>query len=159
MGANCAVKMAEIIDGTSNTIMLGEIRAGAVPFDSRGVWAMSGGSSALWGHGSITGGDDHGPNYLDYQSDDIIAGDAVRAAYGGIDGAAALGLPCYNYGVDVQITARSLHPGGVNTCFCDGSVHWISDYIQVTSNGSSNLSVWDRLNASADGLMLSANAY
>jgi prepilin-type N-terminal cleavage/methylation domain-containing protein/prepilin-type processing-associated H-X9-DG protein len=29
--------------------------------------------------------------------------------------------------------ARSYHPGGVNVCFCDGSVHFISDTIDLTT--------------------------
>ena len=41
-------------------------------------------------------------------------------------------MPCYTGRVrQLQQTARSMHAGGVNACFADGSVHWISDYIQV----------------------------
>ena len=28
--------------------------------------------------------------------------------------------------------ARSMHANGVYFCFCDGSVHWISDFIEVS---------------------------
>ena len=44
--------------------------------------------------------------------------------------------------------------GGVNACFCDGSVHFISDFIELgwySSASSYYLGVWDRLNGASDG--------
>jgi prepilin-type N-terminal cleavage/methylation domain-containing protein/prepilin-type processing-associated H-X9-DG protein len=163
MGANCAVKMADIIDGTSATILLGELRAGVTTFDCRGTWAMSGGASALWGHSTICY-DDYGPNNPKPGADDVAAGADIRLAFGDSDGMGlvAEGMPCYNYGANVQQTSRSLHPDGVNMSFCDGSVHWISDYISAIGSGgttSDGMSVWERLNASADGCIIPANAY
>ena len=55
-----------------------------------------------------------------------------------------------------------MHEGGVNTCFADGSVHWISDYIDISGNYNASpplLSVWDRLILSADGQVIPGNAY
>ena len=49
MGANASMSSDRITDGTSNTILLGEIRAGITSFDCRGIWAMSGGPSAPLG--------------------------------------------------------------------------------------------------------------
>ena len=43
MGANQSVAISEIRDGTSNTVMLLELRAGLFEYDPRGTWAMSGG--------------------------------------------------------------------------------------------------------------------
>jgi prepilin-type N-terminal cleavage/methylation domain-containing protein/prepilin-type processing-associated H-X9-DG protein len=40
--------------------------------------------------------------------------------------------------------ARSWHSGGVNVCYCDGSVHFISDSIDVTT--------WQYLGSIADGV-------
>ncbi|HEV3415619.1 MAG TPA: H-X9-DG-CTERM domain-containing protein, partial [Pirellulales bacterium] len=60
-----------------------------------------------------------------------------------------------------QQTARSMHPGGVNVCMADGSVHWISDNIQVGYGTAPNptLGVWDKLMLSNDGESLSSNSY
>ena len=159
MGANCSVTVAQIHDGTSNTALLAEVRAGVVNFDSRGVWAMSGGSSALWAHGGIWG-DDAGPNCPNADSDDVAAGAAIRTAFGSIDALINEGMPCFSdWSVTVQVTARSLHAGGINTVFADGSVHWIGDYIQAKPSTSTNLSVWDRLMASADGMPTTSDGY
>jgi prepilin-type processing-associated H-X9-DG protein len=151
MGANSSVTMAHIRDGASNTILLGEVRAGVTKVDSRGVWAMSGGASAMWCHGGVLG-DDYGPNCPGALSDDIVACDSVQASFGGSDGLIREGMPCYfGWNMNVQTGARSMHASGVNTAFCDGSVHWISDFIQSVPSVPANLSVWDRLNASDDG--------
>ena len=43
MGVNCSVRTADVMgDGLSNTILLGEIRAGITSYDCRGTWAMGG---------------------------------------------------------------------------------------------------------------------
>ena len=69
-----------------------------------------------------------------------------------------------------QQTARSLHVDGVHVCMADGSVRWISDYIQIFPSSMSaganppttykaNFSVWDRLISSADGQQIAADAF
>jgi prepilin-type N-terminal cleavage/methylation domain-containing protein/prepilin-type processing-associated H-X9-DG protein len=166
MGANCSVTMAEIKDGASCTVLLGEVRAGVAPADPRGVWAMSGGASALWGHGAQQGMDDFGPNNNSKEADDVLGCGDVRAAWGDMpfDSDPHLmkeGMPCYGgRGGNVQIGMRSLHLAGANACFADGSVHWISDHIQTKpSTAPDQLSVWDRIMASADGLPVSGDAF
>lgn len=158
MGANTSVAIDEIRDGTSQTILVGEIRAGVAPIDPRGVWAMSGGCpSALWAHGYI--GDANGPNAPYLNADDTNGCNDTRAAVGGAERLAQMGMPCAegsrpNY----QQAARSMHPGGVHAAVADGSVHFISNYVQ-TGVSQSNLGVWDRLNLSADGLPISTGSY
>ena len=57
-----------------------------------------------------------------------------------------------------QAGSRSLHAGGVFSCFCDGSVHFLSDNIQ-TSTSMSNPSAWDRLLLSSDGQPIPSGAF
>ena len=146
-------------DGSSNTILLAEIRAGITLFDSRGVWAMAGGCpNSLWADGYL--GDDFGPNCnVSPLADDVMACTDIYAAMGGQTAVQRMGMSCSDGNwPNWQQTARSMHPGGVNSCFADGSVHWLSDYIEVSTNPS-YASVWDRLMLSNDGLMISADAY
>ena len=71
----------------------------------------------------------------------------------------ALGMSCWTgNSPNWQQGARSMHGGGVDTCFCDGSVHWISDFIQLGTS-SSNLGVWDKLNLSNDGYPIDASSF
>jgi prepilin-type N-terminal cleavage/methylation domain-containing protein len=155
MGANVALNIGEIKDGTSNTILVGEIRAGVVAFDSRGVWAMSGGCpSGLWGNGRI--GDDNGPNSPHNMADDLLGCSQVRAAVGAADGIKLqeMGMPCSKDDwPNFQQTARSQHEGGVMTVFADGSVHMVSEFVDIVG-ASGRLSVWEMLNASCDGQVL-----
>jgi len=63
-----------------------------------------------------------------------------------------------------QGVARSRHPGGIHACFADGSVRFISDFIQksnifdlrpnrIDKDPETFLGVWQRINASADSLL------
>ena len=72
---------------------------------------------------------------------------------------AALGMACAPGGkVNWQQTARSLHPGGVNVCLADGSVRFISDFVELGTD-INNLGVWDKLNLSNDRLPIDGSKY
>jgi prepilin-type N-terminal cleavage/methylation domain-containing protein/prepilin-type processing-associated H-X9-DG protein len=161
MGANIAVRLKDIRDGTSKTIMLGEIRAGIIPQDDRGTWAMSGGASALWGHGYASD-DDNGPNASTAKGDDAPDCSEIQAAAGGQVPLNRKGMPCWNgSGTNREQTARSLHTGGVNVCLCDGSVRFINDLIDrgTSSAAPAALGVWDKLNLSNDGQTIDASRF
>ena len=80
-------------------------------------------------------------------------------------------MPCYtsSSGGD-QATARSSHAGGVQTAFCDASVHWISDSVQCAGDQSEDniknlntraqyMTVWDKLILSNDQQTIKADMY
>ena len=158
MGPGKSMKTEEIIDGASNTIMTAELRAGIVSCDGRGTWSLGGaGPSAIAGCGYM--GDSKGPNSKNNAADDIYGCDKVEAKVGGYDDLVLLGMECSNASSAIahygQATSRSSHPGGVQTAFCDGSVHWITDSISVGTS-ESNLGVWDKLLLPCDGFSLSS---
>lgn len=165
MGPRQTLAAAEIFDGTSNTILLAELRSGITAKDCRGTWAMGGpGSSATCRNGYICG-DANGPNFLHIGSDDIyncsISGMGLSAA-----DRLRLKMPCgEETSANRQATTRSMHTGGVMVAFADGSAHFISDSVQTSSNNIADssekdaskasaytaFSIWDCLNLSADG--------
>ena len=163
MGANVSIgaNSADMPDGSSNTVLLAEIRAGVTPFDCRGVWALSGGcSNSLWAHGYC--GTDYGPNYNQSTTggDGVLACSEIQTSHGGAQSLATMGMSCANQNfANRQQTARSMHKGGVYVCFADASVHWIADSVEVSVNNPNTASVWDRLMLSADGIPVPIDAY
>jgi prepilin-type processing-associated H-X9-DG protein/prepilin-type N-terminal cleavage/methylation domain-containing protein len=117
---NEGVKLSEIIDGTSKTAMLGEVRQ-FEGNDGRGVFYL--GSGCFYSH--RTGINTNYPNQVNKMDSsewcatteaDGIA--ACTTAYSGARG------PFFQ-------TARSQHPGGANFSFCDGHVEYVSQDIDM----------------------------
>jgi len=159
MGMNTSLPLRYIADGASHTLLLAEIRAGVCAEDERGTWAMSNCASSLWGHGGVDG-DAYGPNCKMLDGDDSFGCSRAQAAFGSAEALAKRGMGCYGQDLSsAQQGARSMHQGGVNTCFADGSVHFISDEIETTPSEDRDLSVWDRLNASSDRQPLSPSDF
>jgi prepilin-type processing-associated H-X9-DG protein len=153
MGCNTSISLSQITDGASNTILLGELRIGLLSGDRRGTWAMgSAGASSLFGHGT---GNDIGPNAGNLAADGLVECPEIISTVGK-EKLASERMGCTSCGANSQATMRSRHPGGVNVCLCDGSVRFIADSIEKTDDEEltypTDFHVWERLNASADGL-------
>jgi prepilin-type N-terminal cleavage/methylation domain-containing protein len=163
---NKSLKISQILDGTSHTILAAEIRAGISEIDRRGVWAIghSGSSNLTW-HG--WSGDCNGPNSVNPRSDDIYGCNQLIASLGGInvtDGNSILQqerMSCWEPCPSYQACPRSRHaPGGVHVVMCDGAVRWINDGIQTSGEFGDYeiggvkgaVAVWDRLISSQDGV-------
>jgi prepilin-type N-terminal cleavage/methylation domain-containing protein/prepilin-type processing-associated H-X9-DG protein len=143
MGPNASVRLKQITDGTSKTILVGEIRAGLTERDARGVWALGhAGASLLAMFGS--GGDDNGPNAPYMWADDVYS-DVCGTPF-----ALAEGMDCNGGTSFYQGTVRSMHKGGAYIAMCDGSARFVDDDIETSGNWGNWGSLWDRLIASAD---------
>jgi prepilin-type N-terminal cleavage/methylation domain-containing protein/prepilin-type processing-associated H-X9-DG protein len=138
-GINKSPTLQEITnsDGTSNTIMIHEIRQGLTHDDRRGVWAMGVGGSSVTG--ALARGDATVPNDTPEKSDDIENCTTMRTTLGvGNTGLGRLRMGCSfdngsNNWPNWQAQSRSLHPGGVQVCFADGGVRFIPNEIATTT--------------------------
>ena len=163
MGAMRSCTNAEIADGASNTILIAELRAGVNEDDVRGTWAI-GPASVVAHHG--WGSEANGPNAVyktgtsanaQYDGDKFNACSKVIAKIPAVK-LGEMKMPCTSGSDVIQMASRSAHSGIVNTAFCDGSVHAISNSIQKSSLGITTtkpanitqLGVWDFLNLSMD---------
>jgi len=107
-----------IADGSSNTIMVLEVKSGKDPADPRGTWALGHvGSSSV----------------ACYAQGDCVLINATNSGADDVRGCVDTppGLPCWNQCNSSQATARSYHTGGVSSCFGDGSVRFLSDSISA----------------------------
>jgi len=119
-GANYVVRMRDLTDGTTNTVAVDELRAGMNEQDLRGSWAMPGlsaGTAAMFNDASA-------PNSKEPYSDDM-----ENCTVSGLAGDAGSGMGCFDTNTTAQMTARSMHPGGLHLLMTDGSARFVSDNI------------------------------
>ena len=146
-------ELRRVEDGTSNTLMLAEVRTREDTSDPRGSWALS------WVGATVLGADVHAttqltricnqsnpPAYIpnpawsdlalppnagvspDIPRDDLR--ECPNPAEADLEG-----MPCWTRG-DQSAAPRSLHIGGVNGANVDGSVRWITDDIEPVVLGA-----------------------
>ncbi len=129
------VKLGEITDGTSNTMMASEAIQGRGS-DLRGYtwWGGAAGFTTYMAPNStepdvVTGG--------------IVTGNICQPTTSPL-------LPCTATSTPARprlMGARSLHPGGVNAAMCDGSVRFVQNNI--------DLNIWRALSTSRGGEVVS----
>jgi prepilin-type N-terminal cleavage/methylation domain-containing protein/prepilin-type processing-associated H-X9-DG protein len=137
VGNGC--RLTDITDGTSNTIMMNELRAGVSPLDIRGTWAIGQPGASFTNAGRFYNPTPN--NNLEYPAgSNLQAGDEMQGCYKfwtpGVGAIQRMG--CFpSNAVDPgdlpdqqnSAMARSLHQNGVNAGMADGSVRFISNSI------------------------------
>ena len=143
MSSNYGCRITDMTDGSSNTAMVTEIRAGLSQIDPRGVWAMGFPGASITNAGRAT----YNPT-----PNNLLGGTPADGGDELEDGAlycspqnALLGMGCTTSGsLMTSAMSRSLHTGGgVNICFGDGSVHMVQKSISEVD--------WCRLCSKSDG--------
>ncbi|MFV0441938.1 MAG: DUF1559 domain-containing protein [Planctomycetaceae bacterium] len=121
-----AIRMGSVTDGTSNTIMFGEIKLAADSIAASGPGnVLCGGSHDLRGryyntqHGNAT--------FTTMRPPNTPVGDLLQYGNGTID---APVRGCINGNVETH--ARSYHPGGAQFALGDGKVTFISENVDQT---------------------------
>jgi prepilin-type N-terminal cleavage/methylation domain-containing protein/prepilin-type processing-associated H-X9-DG protein len=164
---NC--RIAAVTDGTSNTHFVSELLQGA-PDDIRGtIWVLNAGAGAYMTRFAPNGYSDYIGLVPPYST---VAGVQPMSNYDNIASFGSSGpgtspasagslcdsqpgqqLGCYNQGSEGSefCGSRSRHPGGVNSLFGDGSVHFIKN--------STNQLTWVQLGSIAAGEVVSSDQY
>jgi prepilin-type N-terminal cleavage/methylation domain-containing protein/prepilin-type processing-associated H-X9-DG protein len=127
--ASRRVKLTDVTDGLTNTLMVGEVIQGSGS-DLRGfIW---------WGDAA---------GFSTFAPPNTSTPDQIYTA-GYCNNQPARNLPCTGAGGAV-FYSRSRHTGGVNTCLGDGSVRFVSQTINPTT--------WQLLGSASDGLVATLN--
>jgi prepilin-type N-terminal cleavage/methylation domain-containing protein/prepilin-type processing-associated H-X9-DG protein len=133
--------IAEITDGTSNTVELTEVRQ--TPSPNTSVLNRRG---RVWNDDSAC-----------YQVTAKLTPNSTAPDYSACQNNPIPNTPCFNGGTSGTITlsyymaARSAHPGGVNAAFCDGSVHFVKNSINPPTSQA--------LFSEAGGEVISSDSY
>ncbi len=166
---NESLKIGQITDGTSQTILLAEMRVGLAEVDTRGTWAMGQCAASAHCHQAVSWG--QAPNHCDPGATDVLVNsqEVIDAV-----GAETLRAECmypWSGGTNsYRSTVRSLHPGGVMAALADASVRFISDFVDKGTYGDTQrekytevyrdtgkFRVWERLNVSNDAYAISGD--
>ena len=138
------VTINQFTDGTSNSVMIGEIMQGA-EYDARGM---------MWS--TVMGGCAYTSRFVPNGTKDFFG---LKDGFDQMPNAPGLFcvnepfMPCQpgNSDSDQFAGARSRHPGGVNVGFADGSVRFVKNTINATT--------WNALHSIKGGEVISADAY
>lgn len=148
--------------------MIAEMRQGLSESDPRGVWALGlCGSNFHCRHASngVNTINECLPGLDDVIDDAQIIQDAGQATL-----EMECMLPSSGVNASAQSVVRSVHAGGAFAAMADGSVRFVSDFIQAGNVGAggylgarpedllpSAFGVWQRLNVAADGMEFALN--
>jgi len=163
---NRAFKPASITDGLSNTVALSEVKAyqpnywdgqnpgtvgAAPPLNAAALTPLISGTFDTNGHTEWVEGDVHEVGFTttitpNYPVQMTVNGQQYDVDYTSMRDGESITLPTY-----AAVTARSYHPGTVNTLMLDGSVRNVKNSISSQ--------VWRALGTRAGGETVSADSY
>lgn len=132
-GHEAGNSVAQIIDGTTNTVAISEIVGvdgpnGTRSDDIRGVWVNPGMGASIFS--AFTEPNSKVNDIIGACDEDIPADSIFHCSEDSTS-------------PNIHAAARSEHPGGVNALMCDGSVRFISNNV--------NLGTWQAINTRAGG--------
>lgn len=150
-GAFCTnrkVRIAEFTDGTSNTLMFAEVKAynpyfrnanlGSptnMPVNPEDVPLLGGDFKSNSGHTEWVDGRTHQSSFTTTFTPNTevlyVDGDGKEYDVDWTNHQEGKGGLADTYATFAAVTSRSYHPAGVNTCRVDGSVHFVSDTIDL----------------------------
>ena len=116
MGYGEGTRVADIRDGTSNTLAVSEVIGYNHHADGRGAWIAS------------TAG---GSTFMARTTPDSRDNDNLAMCYSGIPADDIRHCTQNRSDGNIWAAARSRHPGGVNAAMCDGSSRFFSDSIDL----------------------------
>jgi prepilin-type processing-associated H-X9-DG protein len=140
-------KHADFTDGTSNTLLLSEVRTRQQAADQRGAWAIAWTGSSLLAYDLHDEVDpvvlsDYGykpnlaPSFLGFTQKPNNQGPNLDMIYDCVDpaGAQLQRMPCNTWAAGgtleyLSAAPRSLHPNGVNVVYADGHIAYLPDTV------------------------------
>ena len=137
MGDARGLAIASILDGTSNTMIIGEYVRGMDISDSRG-WFYSSRAGNQFLYATSTPNSSTPDNLISFAAGYCAATNNLPSQPCVADNGGAVSAGGNNF-----VSSRSFHSGGVNSLFADGHVRFISKNV--------NLQTWQNLAFVADG--------
>jgi prepilin-type N-terminal cleavage/methylation domain-containing protein len=138
LGPNSDVGFGEIVDGSSNVMLIGEQSTFYYTTQNQKKdWRTSGGLGFQIGVGTMSKVTDVPPNFtgnpFTFGFYTIRYPINKNRGWADPNGTMAIGVGQLAYISGANMPLNSAHPGGIQTVLCDGSVRFVSETVELTS--------------------------